>query len=125
TRQLTGNETILVCEDDNLVQTLIQAILTESGYRVLSASRAQEALDLAESHDGPISVLVTDVVMPQMSGPELVERIAPIRPDLKILFLSGYSGEMLRNRALPEGSAFLEKPFDEASLLESIRTLLE
>jgi CheY-like chemotaxis protein len=124
-RKLTGSETILVCEDDDLVRMLVQSILTENGYRVLPASRAQEALELAQSHGGAIDVLLTDVVMPQMSGPELVERLATVRPGLKVLFLSGYSADMIRGRALPRDSAFLEKPFDEQSLLESIRSLVD
>jgi CheY-like chemotaxis protein len=123
--QLRGDETILVCEDDDLVRTFIESMLTENGYRVLAASRAAEALELAASHRGPIQVIVTDVIMPQMSGPELVDKLHAVRPEVEVLFLSGYSAETVRQRALHEGVAFLQKPFDDVSLLQRIRSLLE
>ena len=122
---LTGTETVLVCEDDELVRILLQTILTENGYRVLSASKPDEALSLAAAHGADIDVLVTDVIMPQLSGPELVERLEETRPGLPVLLLSGYPAETIRNRPLPAGSLFLQKPFDELSLLGRIRTLLD
>jgi len=123
--ELTGTETVLVCEDDELVRILIETMLTENGYRVLTAARPREALQLAASHEGPIDVVVTDVVMPELSGPELVEQLEDVRPGLDVLFLSGYSAETIRGPALPEGSAFLQKPFDDIALLQRIRALLE
>src|SRR6266511_1916326 len=123
--ELTGTETVLVCEDDELVRILIETMLTENGYRVLTAARPREALQLAASHEGPIDVVVTDVVMPELSGPELVEQLEDVRPGLDVLFLSGYSAETIRGPALPEGSAFLQKPFDDIALLQRIRDLLE
>jgi two-component system cell cycle sensor histidine kinase/response regulator CckA len=123
--QLVGTETILVCEDDDLVRVLIETMLTENGYRVLAAARPAEAIELAAQHPGPIDVLVTDVVMPQMSGPELVHELEEVRPECEVLFLSGYSAETVRGRALQERAAFLQKPFDDVSLLQRIRTLLD
>ncbi|MFL5946636.1 MAG: ATP-binding protein [Gaiellaceae bacterium] len=123
--QLTGSETVLVCEDDELVRLLIETMLTENGYAVLTAARPREALRVAASHDGPIDVLVTDVVMPELSGPELVEQVVQVRPDVEVLFLSGYSADAMRGPALPANSAFLQKPFDDVALLQRIRGLLE
>jgi two-component system cell cycle sensor histidine kinase/response regulator CckA len=123
--RLEGDETVLVCEDDDLVRALIQTMLTENGYRVLAASRPDEALDLATAHGDPIDVLVTDVVMPQMSGPELVKRLEATRPDVKVVLLSGYSAETVGELHLPDGSVFLQKPFDDVTLLQRIRALLD
>jgi len=107
------------------VRILIETMLTENGYRVLTAALPREALQLAASHEGPIDVVVTDVVMPELSGPELVEQLEDVRPGLDVLFLSGYSAETIRGPALPKGSAFLQKPFDDIALLQRIRDLLE
>jgi CheY-like chemotaxis protein len=123
--RLNGTETILVCEDDDLVRSFLDAILTEHGYKVLTTSRPDEALAIAGAEPDPIHVLVTDVVMPKMAGPELVEALAPMRPGLKVVFLSGYTAETLRDRGLPPGSAFLQKPFSDVSLLQAIRALLD
>jgi two-component system cell cycle sensor histidine kinase/response regulator CckA len=123
--RLRGTETILVCEDDELVRILLQTMLTENGYRVLCASRPDEALSLAATDGSEIDLLVTDLIMPLMSGPELVERLEETRPGLHVLLLSGYPAETVRNRPLPEGSVFLQKPFDELSLLARIRELLD
>jgi two-component system cell cycle sensor histidine kinase/response regulator CckA len=123
--QLSGTETVLVCEDDDLVRNLVETMLTENGYRVLAAARPDEALKFAGAHDEPIQILVTDVVMPQMSGPELVDKLQAARPELEVLFLSGYSAETVRLRALRDGAAFLQKPFDDVALLQRIRGLLD
>jgi PAS domain S-box-containing protein len=123
--QLTGTETVLVCEDDELVRILVETMLTENGYVVLTASRPREALRIAAAHKDPIHVLVTDVVMPELSGPELVQQLQDIRPKFAVLFLSGYSAETIRGPALPAESAFLQKPFDDIALLQRIRGLLD
>jgi CheY-like chemotaxis protein len=122
--EIRGHETILVCEDDELVRTLVDTILTDAGYRVLVASRPSEALELARG-DSPIDVLVTDVVMPQMSGPELLEQLETLRPGLKAVFVSGYTTRTIRGRELPPDSVFLQKPFDTGTMLQTIRRLLE
>jgi nitrogen-specific signal transduction histidine kinase/ActR/RegA family two-component response regulator len=120
-----GTETILVCEDDEFVRSFIEETLSERGFKVLSTSRPLEALDLVAAYAGSIDVLVTDVSMPQMSGPEMVERLEAARPGLKVLFVSGYPAEAVRGRGLHVGSAFLQKPFDTGSLFQSIRSLLD
>jgi two-component system, cell cycle sensor histidine kinase and response regulator CckA len=123
---LSGSETVLLCEDEDGVRHLIEVLLTARGYTVLAAADPRAALDLAAEREGPIDLLVTDVVMPGMSGPELVRRLDTLRPGLRTLFVSGYTAEALRGRTtLPVGSAFLEKPFDEQSLLRAVRTLLD
>ena len=123
--RLEGNETVLVCEDDDLVRALIQTMLTENGYRVLAAPRPDEALGLAAAQSAPVDVLVTDVVMPQMSGPELAKRLEATRPGVRVVLLSGYSAETVGELQLPEGSVFLQKPFDDITLLQRIRALLD
>jgi CheY-like chemotaxis protein len=110
------------------VSEWLRWVLGEFGYRVLPATRPSEALEIAKRHGkgGEISVLVSDIVMPQMSGPELAERLQQEDPELKVLFLSGYSAETVRERGgLPAESGFLEKPFDDISLLRAIRSLLD
>jgi two-component system cell cycle sensor histidine kinase/response regulator CckA len=122
---LTGTETVLLCEDDELVRRLLERMLSPRGYTVLTASHPHDALVLATEHER-IDVVVTDVVMPQISGPELVERLDAIHPQLRVLFLSGYPIEVIRDRGnLPLGSAFLEKPFNADALARVVRALLD
>jgi signal transduction histidine kinase/FixJ family two-component response regulator len=125
TAQLAGSETVLLCEDQDHVRQLIETVLTRRGYRVLAAGRPSQALAIA-SREEAIDVAISDVIMPEMPGPELARRLHELRPGLPILFVSGYTAEIVRGRGnLPAGSAFLEKPFDEASLLRAIRALLD
>jgi CheY-like chemotaxis protein len=112
---LGGTETILLCEDEAAVRQLIELILTGAGYKVLTAATPADALALAARGE-PVDALVTDIVMPGMSGLELAERLQPLRA----LFISGYSEE-----AAPPGSAFLAKPFDHGALLAEVRALLD
>jgi PAS domain S-box-containing protein len=122
---LAGTGLVLVCEDEEGVRRLIEFILTSHGYRVLEAGLPSEALRLARAHSEPIDALVSDVIMPEMSGPELAERLREIRPGLRTLFVSGYAAETLQSRSgLPPRSAFIEKPFEAATLLGALRSLL-
>src|SRR3954468_6827554 len=122
---LSGTESILVCEDEEGVRRLIEVILTTEGYRVLSTPGPRDALELA-ANGTPFDALVSDVIMPDMSGPDLAKRLKTLRPGLRTLFISGYTAETVRGRGnLPLGSAFLEKPFDQASLLRALRALLD
>jgi len=120
-----GAETVLLVEDLDSVRALSDAVLTRRGYRVLAASGGEEALRLAGEHAGTIHLLVTDVVMPRMTGPELATRIAALRPNIKVLFMSGYTdGAIVEHGLLPVGSEFLQKPAAPAALLDRVRKLL-
>jgi CheY-like chemotaxis protein len=99
-------------------------MLSEHGYHVLAA-RAEQALELAAEHTGEIDVLVTDVELSQMSGPELVGQLQTKLPALQVLFLSGYPADAMPGPPLPDGYAFLQKPFSETSLLQKIQALVE
>lgn len=122
---LTGSETILLVEDDTALLAVTATMLTAVGYTVLPASRPEDALGLAASHPGPLHLLLTDVIMPGMSGPELATRLAAERPDLAILFMSGYTdGSVAPHGVLEPGIQFIQKPFDRSSLLQKIRATL-
>ena len=121
--RLHGDETVLLCEDEDGVRHLIETVLTNHGYRVLAAAGPLQALEIAAERD--IDVLVSDVIMPDLSGPELARRMESLRPGVRTLFVSGYTAETVRSRGrLPADSAFLEKPFHQLSLLRAIRGLL-
>ncbi|MFP5388751.1 MAG: ATP-binding protein, partial [Thermoleophilia bacterium] len=120
-------EVVLVVEDEPDVRRMAERILTKNGYSVISTGVGEEAVEVCGEQDQPIDLLLTDVIMPAMLGTELVERVKPLRPDLSIVFMSGYSHEVLGREALAEqnGSAFLEKPFSAGELLRVIRGLLD
>jgi two-component system, cell cycle sensor histidine kinase and response regulator CckA len=121
---LRGDETVLLCEDEEGVRHLIEHVLTNHGYRVLSAAGPLQALEIAAER--AIDVLVSDVIMPDLSGPELASRLESLQPGVRTLFVSGYTAETVRGRGrLPEDSAFLEKPFHQLSLLRAIRALID
>jgi two-component system, cell cycle sensor histidine kinase and response regulator CckA len=120
-----GSETILLVEDEEGVRELIDEVLTARGYHVLAASRGMEALQIAEFIEEDIDLLVTDVVMPQMSGREVVMRLAPGRPKMRVLYLSGYTDDLiLQHGALEPGAAFLQKPFSATDLARKVREAL-
>lgn len=120
-----GKETILLVEDEDLIRGLAERTLTKLGYEVLSASQGGNALLIAERHEGPIHLMVTDVVMPQMSGMDLAERLDPIRPDMKVLYISGYSEEIVEGHmVVEEGMNFLAKPFLPDDLARAVRRVL-
>ncbi len=117
--------TILLVEDDEIMRGLTRQLLQEHGYTVVEADDGKSALEVVQSHQGPIDLLLTDVVMRRMSGPELVERLHTSRPDLKVVFMSGYTGELISEReVLKRGVTLLEKPFSRTSLLTTIHTTL-
>jgi signal transduction histidine kinase len=123
---MTGVETILLVEDEARVRKLIVDVLTSRGYRVLEATRGEEALRLSKLHDGAIHLMVVDVVMPEISGPELVRQIAPIRPGTNVLYISGYTDEAIVHHGIPEsGAAFLQKPFLPDALARKVREVLD
>ncbi|MDX6515353.1 MAG: two-component system, cell cycle sensor histidine kinase and response regulator CckA [Gaiellaceae bacterium] len=122
---LLGTETVLVVEDEEVIRTLVARTLREQGYRVLEARYGSEALELWEEHRDDIGLLVTDIVMPGMSGVELARRVAEERPELRILLMSGFAepaaGEQV---SAPSGAGFLEKPFTPSELVRRVREAL-
>jgi hypothetical protein len=117
--------TILLVEDDETMRSLTRQLLEEHGYTVIEADDGKSALERLESHPGPIDLLLTDVVMRRMSGPELVERLSASHPNLKVVFMSGYTGELIAEReVLKRGITLLEKPFSRTALLNTIHTAL-
>ncbi|HEY7544240.1 MAG TPA: ATP-binding protein, partial [Blastocatellia bacterium] len=121
-----GSETILVVEDDQPVRKLACQALRLSGYHVLEAANAGEALLICERHDGTIHLMLADVIMPQMSGRELAARLAPARPQMKALFMSGYTDNaVFFQSGLEEGVAFIQKPFTPNSLSRKVRKVLD
>jgi len=121
-----GRETVLVCEDEESVRTLACRILESRGYTVLAAENGTRALKLAAEHSSPIDLLLTDVVMPDMDGDKLAEALRTKRPDLKVLYVSGYTSNVVAHHGiLDEGVNFLEKPFGLRSLLERVREVLD
>ena len=121
-----GSETILLVEDDHEVRALARETLEGNGYVVISAASPAEALRLASSHPGRIHLLVTDVVLPQLSGRGLAERLTPDHRDLRVLYMSGYTDDaMMRHGVLEEGTAFLQKPFTPSALLMKVRERLD
>jgi nitrogen-specific signal transduction histidine kinase/CheY-like chemotaxis protein len=111
-------ETILVVEDETALREVTRRILAGNGYHVITAANGPDALAIARSHPGEIHLLVTDVVMPQMLGKEVAERIQAIKPEIEVLYMSGYARPVLASQGrLDPGVALLEKPFSEADLL--------
>jgi len=103
----------------------VQTILTADGYSVLAAQSPDEAARLCRDYSSPIHILLTDVVMPGVSGPELAKGLLALRPSLKVIYMSGYAGEYLDDEGIHEGAAMLQKPFTAAALAEKIRSVLQ
>lgn len=125
-RPQPGFETVLLAEDEDMVRTLTCRILESHGYRVLEARDGSEALEIAERHVGPLHLLLTDVIMPKMSGKELAQRLQQQRPEVKVLYMSGYSENLVSHQGILDADvALIEKPFAEESLLQRIRGILD
>ncbi len=121
-----GTETVLVVEDEEAVRSLSRRALEAAGYTVLAAAAGPDALRLVERYGGPIHLLLTDVVMPGMSGRELAQQLGQRRPGLRVLYMSGYPGDAMVHRgALEPGTAFLQKPFLPEDLTRKVREVLE
>jgi len=121
-----AGETVLVVEDEPAIRSLACEMLEAQGYRTLSAASGEEALGIAVRHAGPIHLLLADVVMPGLAGPALAERFAVVRPEIRILFMSGYAGDDLARRGLPENAQHLvPKPFTADLLGRRVREALD
>jgi two-component system, cell cycle sensor histidine kinase and response regulator CckA len=120
----SGSETILLVEDEPLVRRLVRDTLERSGYSVLEASHGEEALRLCEKYGREIQLLVTDVVMPEMSGPELAAHVAAVQPELKVLFISGYTDVATVHQGVLENAPYLQKPFTPGALVCKVREIL-
>ena len=123
---VAGTETILLVEDEEGVRVLAARILQRAGYQVLESTTAEDAFQIGERHAGPIELLLADVVLPGTNGRKVAERLALLRPDMKILYMSGYADDSIVRRGLLETNmAFLQKPFTPTSLARKVREVLD
>jgi PAS domain S-box-containing protein len=123
--RLQGSETVLVVEDDDIVRALIRRTLREQGYKVLAAIGGDDALRLFQAHSGAIDVVLTDIIMPGMNGRALAERLVSVKPELRVLYMSGYTDDVIaRHGVLEPGTPFLQKPFAPRMLAEKLREIL-
>jgi two-component system cell cycle sensor histidine kinase/response regulator CckA len=123
---LEGTETLLLVEDEAMVRDLVRRLLESYGYAVLEARNGAEALEVAGAHDARIDLVLTDVVMPQLSGPDLAARLCHLRPGLRVIFMSGYTEEKLDPQGVLEPHVqFLAKPFTPDALARKVREVLD
>lgn len=126
TESIYKHYTILLVEDQEMVQDLVTEILEEDGFKVITAYNGLNALEVTKEYTDQIDLMLTDIIMPEMNGRELAEKMRVEKPLLKILFMSGYTGEEMRNRGVLEpGTNFIQKPFSPDSLVEKVREILE
>jgi two-component system, cell cycle sensor histidine kinase and response regulator CckA len=119
-----GDETILLVEDEEAVRVFASKALERQGYTVLEARHGRDALLRLAQHEGPIQLVITDIVMPEMGGGELARRLAAERPDLRVLYMSGYADGETALRGLAGGAAYLQKPFTSDVLAKKVREVL-
>ena len=123
---LGGSETVLIVEDDDSLRNFAQKALQQHGYRTLAAENGEEALKVGKEHDGQIDLMLTDVVMPKMSGREVAERLQPLYPQMKVIYMSGYTDNAIAHHGvLAPGLNFLEKPFAPEGLSRKVREVLD
>ena len=121
-----GTETVLLAEDEAAVRAVARHALERQGYTVLEASSGEAALDLAERHSGRIHLLLTDVIMPGMNGRALAQRLSELRPDLRVVYMSGYTEEAItRHGVLEPGLTYVQKPFTPEGLARKVREVLD
>ena len=122
----TGDETILLVEDDLAVREVARRVLERQGYTLLEAQKGKDALHLLAQHTGRVDLLLTDVIMPEISGKELSQQATALSPGLKTLFMSGYTDETItQHGVLDPGVAFLQKPFSPMALARKVRAVLD
>jgi CheY-like chemotaxis protein len=123
---LRGSETVLLVEDEGAVRELVRLSLERNGYNVLEAGNGAQALEISQKHRGPIHLMITDVVMPGMSGHELAHRLAPLHPKMNVLYVSGYTEDAITHHGvLDGGTALLQKPFRPSDLARKVCELLD
>lgn len=121
-----GTETILLVEDEQMVLRLTRQVLEMQGYCLLEASNGREAIEICREYNGTIDLVITDVIMPQMGGRELAEKLSPLLPNAKVLYMSGYTDEAIAHHGvLDENICFLPKPFGLSVLVEKVREVLD
>jgi two-component system, chemotaxis family, CheB/CheR fusion protein len=120
-----GTESVLLVEDEDSVRELVKRILLARGYAVMDARNGREGLELVQSHPGKIDLLVTDVVMPELGGRELAEAALKLRPELKVVFVSGHIQDVILKEGVKQGAAFLQKPFTPMQLAQKVRETLD
>ncbi len=126
TRSFRGTETVLLVEDEEQLRVVVRGILRRNGYHLIEARDGEEALRMSENHQEKIHLLLTDVVMPHMNGPELAERLLPTRPDMRVLYVSGYTEDaIVHHRVVSPGVALLQKPITPEALLRRVRVALD
>ena len=116
---------MLVVEDEPAVRALVGSVLRQRGYTLIEAGSAREAMGMLRDYRGPLHLLVTDVIMPEMTGVELARRVVAERPLTPVLYMSGYADDVLRHEHALPGAAFLQKPFAPETLIERVREMLE
>jgi CheY-like chemotaxis protein len=122
----SGSETLLLVEDEAAVRALVARVLRRAGYTVLECANGADALRVAEDHEGRIDGVVTDVVMPGMSGPQLVEQLLPMRPGVRVLYMSGYTRDEIDQQGLATGGVgFIQKPMSPVALASAVRAVLD
>jgi PAS domain S-box-containing protein len=122
----TGTETVLIVEDEPVVRSLARYVLEERGYRILEAADGDEALHLCRTSPGSIDLVISDVIMPRLSGPDLFRKLADVRPGLTVLYMSGYAETgIVRDGILAPGTLFIPKPFSPAALAAKVREALD
>jgi two-component system, cell cycle sensor histidine kinase and response regulator CckA len=124
--ETSGTETLLIVENESAIRNLLQVALRRNGYTVLAAESGREALEVVRNHIGAIHLLITDVMMPDMDGPELVRQLSTIRPDTRTLFMSGYMDDTLGERGILTTNAnFIQKPFSPRAIAQRVREILD
>lgn len=123
-RQQPEKGTILLVDDEQAVRSVVLRILKRANYKVLEAENGEAALKLADEHEGRIDLVITDMFMPGLRGPEVVQRLAPKRPGLRALFMSGYADQDART-GVPAGANFLNKPFSAQELAAAVEAVLD
>ena len=119
--QSLDKQTILIAEDDRLIRHLVRTILERSGYQLLMAENGRHALELAAAHEGPIHLLLSDVLMPEMNGPDLADKLQAARPGTPVVFMSAFTNGALSEH---EDYPFMPKPLSPGTLLETMRAVL-